>query len=337
MLENLGSRVCELVEEGVGPGDITILSSYADIVTELVLSGILSKRGIGLVNISGTERASDSRLCRALLSFAALCHPGYGIYPSRDDYRLLCEMLFGLDPVRACTLAAKIGNTLPHASLPGPEWPGLQGLFGQARQETYLTIRGWVQEYMKFPDADPGVFLQRALLELFLKIGPDRAELEKAKQLVGDAADFYKIVSRFGRNAGRDFTGNAGKKVRVGMDSRHTGRLHSKQDVVFTTPSAYLKSGIESRITIISGLSSDNWSPARVRELVNPNVLSGAWKAERVYTSADEEADRLLYLADTFRAVVQSCGERLITFESLLNANGYENNGILPEVFEIIL
>lgn len=335
MLEQLGERVCEMIDaEGCKPSDITILSTHADIVTELVLADVLGKRGHGLTNTASGTRASESRLCRALLALAGICHPRFGIYPSRDNVRLLSETLFALDPARASMLAAKACNSVPHTAFPESGWPGLADIFDEEGLKKYLFVTAWISGYEGAPEEEMGVFLQRALLELFLEGERDETELERAKKLIDRAADFCRTVSRFGRNAGRDFAVSAGSRMDVRAGGYPGSARDSGEAVALATPAVYLKSGLISRVTVICGLSSRYWSSARSRELVNPNVLSAAWEADRIYTTAGGEADRTLYLADVMRAVVRSCGEKLVIFESLLNANGYENSGILPEIFD---
>lgn len=337
MLELLGDRVCEMIEtEGYRPSEITILSTHADIVTELVLARLLEKRGHGLTNTASGTRASESRLCRALLAFVGICHPRFGIYPTRDNVRLLSETLFGLDPARASVLAAKACNSIPHTAFPEPEWSGLSDIFDGEGLKKYLFTIAWISEYERSTEADMEVFLQKALLELFLEGEEDGAELERAKKLIDQAADFCRTVSRFGRNAGKDFAGAAGSRMNVRPGAYPGPAFENGENVTLATPASYLKSGVVSRVTVICGLGSRYWSPARSRELVNPNVLSASWGADRIYTAAAGEADRALYLADVVKAVVRNCGERLVTFESLLNANGHENNGILPEIFDSI-
>ena len=338
MLELLGERVCGLIEaEGVRPSDITILSTYADIVTELVLASILRSRGYGLTNLAARDAASDSRLCRALLVFAALGHPQLKIYPSRDDVRLLLEKLLSLDPPRASLLAGKVCGGVPFMALPGSDWPGLAEILDEGRLKKYRYVLDWIEEYKNTNDTGLEVFLQKALLEIFLKVAESESEINKAKRLIDRAGDFCGIVSRFDRNAVRDFLSSSGYRTSLGAGARHTMESPGEMNVILATPTTYLQAGYMSRVTVICGLSSKNWSPARVRELVNPDVLSAAWKAGEIYTAADEEADRRLYLADIMRAVIRNCGERLITFESLLSANGYENGGVLPEIFDTML
>jgi hypothetical protein len=102
------------------------------------------------------------------------------------------------------------------------------------------------------------------------------------------------------------------------------------------TPVVYLASSLKSRITILSGLSSSNWSPRSLKEMTNYHVLTKTWNTSDIYTEEMEERNQKQYLAVIMRAIIKRCSERLITFESNLSANGYENEGILSECFDEI-
>ena len=43
------------------------------------------------------------------------------------------------------------------------------------------------------------------------------------------------------------------------------------------------------------------------------------------------------YVAVLMRSILKRCGEKVITFESMLSANGYENDGILSEYFDELI
>jgi hypothetical protein len=67
------------------------------------------------------------------------------------------------------------------------------------------------------------------------------------------------------------------------------------------------------------------------------HVLSKTWDDKMVYTEDMEERNQKEYLAMIMRSILKRCKERVITFESILSANGFENDGILSEYFDEIM
>ena len=103
-----------------------------------------------------------------------------------------------------------------------------------------------------------------------------------------------------------------------------------------STPVAFLASSLKSKVTIVTSLSSNNWTPRSIKEISNLHVLTKTWDENSVYTEELEEKNQKHYLATLMRAIIKRCGEKLITYESMLSANGYENDGLLAEYFDEI-
>lgn len=107
--------------------------------------------------------------------------------------------------------------------------------------------------------------------------------------------------------------------------------------VLLSTPVAYLASSLESKVTIITSLSSSHWTPRSVKEITNLHVLTKTWNPKDIYTEDIEEENQKRYVAVLMRSILKRCGEKVITFESMLSANGYENDGILSEYFDELI
>jgi len=338
MLENTAERICRLInEEGYRPGDITVLSTYAEPVTEYVLARRLEKEGIGIRNLARRNRVIENPFSQALITLAHLCHPDYGILPNIDDVRDLLLMVLKIDPIRSSLLAEEICSQKPFARFPDLEFPGLTERIGYYNVEKYEYIRNWIEEYRKGGYLPINEFFQRVFLEILLTRDTNDEDALQTKKLIDSSRSFVEIVSRFGRNAGRDFL----KMIRSGIKGAESiFELEEKisgDHVLLTTPVSFLASSLQSKVIILTGTSSENWYPRSIRELTNSHVLAKTWNPVNVYTEEIEEDNRKRYLATVIRAVVKKCGEKLITFESVLSANGFENEGILSEHIDRVL
>ena len=338
MLEQLAYKVCSLInDDGFRPSDIVVLSTYGDIVTELVIGNILGKNGIKFINTGARQNAADSPLCSGLLAFARLCHPNYRLFPDRGAVKQLIELLFGLDPVRSSKIARKTCSTFPF-----PQLPDLEGTIsnvariGNAKGK-YDYVSNWISNYKK--EEKPiniSKFLQLSLMEIFLDRATAEEEILKAKQLIDSADKFCNVTVKFGRNAGRDFIEMAESILKSDEGWVQPEEAINAGGVLLTTPEAYILSSGYNKVLIISGLSSRHWSRNRGRELSNPRVLSASWDRGMKYTQEMEEKDSRQYLASMMRAVMEKGSSRIMAFESLLSENGFENDGILPEILDTI-
>jgi len=145
------------------------------------------------------------------------------------------------------------------------------------------------------------------------------------------------VVSRFNRNASKDFLDVAKKGIKSAESIFELEEKLNGNFVLMSTPVAYLSSPLKSKVMILLSISSNSWTPRSIKEITNIHVLTKTWNENDIYTEEMEEKNQKHYLAVLIRSLLKRCEDKLITFESMLNANGYENNGILAEYFDEIL
>lgn len=338
MLERVGLKVVSLVaSEGLNPSDITILSTYADPVTEYVISDVLAKHGIKLKNLSRKNKFMDNEVCQALVTLAQVCHYSCGLYPSRDQLRVMFKLAVGFDPIRSSILAGEACKGRPWVFLPDIEAQGLKNRFECQDVHRYQYLKSWVDQYISSTiTATLDDFFYRAFLELILSDKTDQHDILQVGRLIDSARTFCEVVSRFGSvNVIKGYI----LTILGGMAS---GELvveneESEEAVLLAMPQTYLSKPLTSKVIILTSVSSKNWAPRNAKELTNAYVLAKTWNKDMVYSEELEEYNQKKYLAMMMRAVLKRCGERLITFESNLSAGGYENDGILSEYLDEIL
>jgi len=339
MLENVGERIVQLISrEGYKPSDIVVISSYADPVTEFVIGRILERYGYEVKNLARKSRIIDNPFSQALITLAQLCHPGYGSMPTKDDVKSLLRMVLKIDPVRSSILAGEIVSQRPFAEFPDIEFPGLVERVGYYNIEKYEYIRTWIKEYKMRPKPlKIDEFFQKVFLEILISKEVSQKDILEAKNLIDSAQTFVEVVSRFNRNASRDFLDVVRRGIKSAESIFELEEKLSGDFVLMSTPVSYLACSLKSKITIITSLSSNNWTPRSVKEITNLHVLTKTWNENDIYTEELEEKNQKHYLATLMRAIFKRCSDKIITFESMLSANGYENDGILAEYFDEIM
>ncbi|HOP92888.1 MAG TPA: hypothetical protein PLP24_05895 [Acetivibrio thermocellus] len=339
MLEKAGDRIIELIEdEGYNPSDIVVISNYADPVTEFVIGRILERHGYEIKNLARMNKIIDNPFSQALITLAQLCHPNYGSVPTRDDVRALIRMVLKIDPVRSSILAGEILAQKPFAQFPDIEFPGLVERVGYYNIEKYEYIRNWIKEYReREKPLQIHEFFQKVFLEILLSNEVSEKDVIEAKKLIDSAESFVNVVSRFNRNASKDFLDVAKKGIKSAESIFELEEKLNGNFVLMSTPVAYLSSPLKSKVMILLSISSNSWTPRSIKEITNIHVLTKTWNENDIYTEEMEEKNQKHYLAVLIRSLLKRCEDKLITFESMLNANGYENNGILAEYFDEIL
>ncbi|MCX7923464.1 MAG: hypothetical protein N3B21_15865 [Clostridia bacterium] len=339
MLEQVGERICSLIDdEGYKPTDIVVLSTYADPVTEFVIGRILEKNGHQLRNFTRKSRVIDNPFSQALLTLAQLCHPAYGIMPNRDDVKALIRMVLKIDPVRSSVLAGEVCRQRPFAEFPDVEFPGLVERIGYYNIEKYEYIRKWIRDYKSREKPLPiNEFLQKVFLEILISKDVSDNDILQAKNLIDSAQTFIEVVSRFNKHASKGFLDMIRGGIKAAESIFELEENLTGDFVLMSTPIAYLASSLKSKVAIFTSLSSKNWTPRSIKELTNAHVLTKTWDENAIYTEELEEQNQKNYLAVLMRAILKRCGEKLITFESTISSNGFENDGLLAEYFDEIL
>lgn len=339
MLENIGERIINLIEkEGYEPSDIVVISNYADPVTEFVIARALENRGYEIKNLTRKNRVIDNPFSQGLITLAQLCHPTYGFMPGRDDVKSLIRVVLKIDPIRSSMLAGEVLSQRPFAQFPDIEFPGLVERVGYYNVEKYEYIREWIKEYREREEPlKIHEFFQRVFLEILISDEMSQNDILEAKKLIDSAQSFVDVVSRFNRNASRDFLDVVRKGIKSAESIFELEEKLSGNFVLLSTPVAYLASSLESKVTIITSLSSSHWTPRSVKEITNLHVLTKTWNPKDIYTEDIEEENQKRYVAVLMRSILKRCGEKVITFESMLSANGYENDGILSEYFDELI
>jgi hypothetical protein len=335
MLEKVAYQVVDLIKQGYEKSDIVILSTHADPVTEYVIGRILNQYDIEIKNIARTDRLLDNSFTRGLTTIAKLCHPEYKIIPKRDEVKELISSLLKIDPIRSSILAKEICSLRPFAGFPNIDEIALANRIGYHNIEKYNYIKEWIEEYKNtenklFIDE----FFRKVFLELLISDDISENDIMQAKKLIDSSKSFVEIISKFKRDPSKDFMDMVIKGVKAAESIIELEEKVSQNTITLATPVPYLASAITSKIIIFIGISSDNWAPRNIRELTNIQVLTKTWNTDKVYTEELEENKQLRYLAKITRNIMKRCSEKIITFESLLSANGYENEGVFADFFE---
>lgn len=340
MLETVAGKVLSLIkDEGYRQSDIVILSTYADLVTEYVIGRNLEKEGYQLKNLSEKNRVIDNPITADLITLAKLCHPSFGINPNRDEVKAFLSSVIMLDPIRSSILAGQVCNRKPFVEFPGVEELGILNEISDNNIEKYKHIRNWVINYkQREKPLAINEFFQRVFLEILISEEVTESEIIHVKKMIDSAQTFVDVVSRFNNiNVNKGYIEMVQSGIKVIENIFELDENIRSEAIYLSTPIAYLSSPIKNKVTILTSISSNNWSPRSIKEMANAHVLTKTWEVDKIYTEEQEEQNQKHYLAVFMRAILKRCGEKLITFESNLSANGYENDGILSEYFEEIL
>lgn len=333
MLEEVVEKVKELVDLGYNQNEIAIVSTFADVVTEYVISSKLEKENIKVTNIARKSRFIDNKFVYALITLAYLCHPSEEIVPTKDDVRALISMILDVDPIRSSLLADVVCSQNPFAKFPEVDESVISRI-GYANVKRYNFIREWINNYRENEPLDIDEFFRRVFIEILLVYGAKEEDIIDIKRLIDSASNFINAVKRFNTI---DVNSGFLKMIKNGVKSNESifdmEERGENEAIILCTPMTYLSNSLSHKVILLLGLSSSHWTPRCAKELSNPYVLTSTWKVGDVYTEEVEEENERKSVAVMIRALMRKCEEKFITFESRYSSDGFENDGILAELF----
>ncbi|MFZ5826830.1 MAG: UvrD-helicase domain-containing protein [Bacillota bacterium] len=334
MVQAVVERVLALVDRGVPPGEIAVISPHVDKALEVTARRAFAARPrpVAVQNLSFSRRLVDEPYARATITLAGLVHPQWRI--PRESAGFIAnamQLLLKLDPVRASVL----GNAIWRADgeLPDLDQLGLRRRIGFERAEAYDYLRSWVAEARQREWETDG-FAQAVIIEVMAPlIGHLTMEqLHACQQLLLTATRFRKAMERFGEGAyGREYIKmlTEGTVAAEPLDAYDPAR----DAVTLATPFGFLSSRLTAQVQVWVDISSDAWYPNDAKELANPHVLSRHWEEGSRWTDSRATRLREANAARTARALVRRCTGRLILAECSLSPWGQEQEGRLAAAF----
>jgi hypothetical protein len=333
MVTQVVERIAALVDRGVPPGEIAVLTPHVDKALEVTARQVLGgrPRPIAVQNLSLSRRLVDEPYARAIITLAGLVHPHWKIpRDSAGSFSNAMHLLLKLDPVRASILGDAVWRA---DDLPDLDASGLRRRVGFERAEAYEFLRNWVHEARR-KEWGTDEFAQAVVAEVMAPLIGDLqpAQLHACQQLLVSAHRFRQAMERFGDGAyGTEYI----KMLTEGTVAAEPLEAYdpARDAVTLATPFAYLTARLTSQYQIWVDLSSDGWYPSDVKELANPHVLSRHWEEGNRWSDRLNNRYRQANAARTAQALVRRCRGRILLAECALTAWGQEQEGGLAEAF----
>lgn len=333
MIEAVVAKVIALVDRGVPPGEIAVISPHIDKALEVTARRAFAGRPqpIPMQNLSFSRRLVDEPYARAIITLAGLVHPQWQIpRQSAGWVSNAMQVLLRLDPIRASLLGSAVWVD---GVLPDLDAIGMRRRLGFERAEAYDYLRQWVEE-AKQREWQTDAFAQAVIVEVMAPLigSLSATQIHASQQLLASAGRFRKAMERFGEGAyGREYI----KMLTEGTVAAEPLEAYDpdRDAVTLATPFGYLSSRLTARYQIWVDLSGNGWYPNDVKELANPHVLARHWQDGDRWTDTRSNRMRQANAARTAKALVRRCTGRLILAECSLTPWGQEQEGGLAEAF----
>lgn len=324
-----------LLQDGLPPGEIAVLSPYISDALRFALLNRLQARGIPARSSRPSRSLREEPASQTLTTLAWLAHPHWGVQPSEFDVAFaLSQSLGGFDPLRA-TLLAKIayrqGNLLTFDDI----LPEKQERISYLQGEKFQQLRAWLLEYRARKPLPLDHFWRKLFGEILSQPG---FGFFQAPEAIRVSASLIESARKFRLLLGEDPAQNfdAGLEylqlLEEGVLAAFSAEAweQNSENAVFVAPATtflLLNRPVTVQFWLDPGASG--WAERPAQPVTHPYVLERGWPGGRMWTDKDEiESNRAALLRLT-AGLLRRCRSHLVLCIPELDERGYEQRGEL--------
>jgi len=334
MINKIGEKIQELIEKGMKPQDIVVISPFNDFILNYEMESKLKGIDVNVINTSKKSRLIDNPYVHCLIVIAVLCNNTTDINLTIDDYRKFFAMMLNLDLIRASILSkcAIVDGNIQQLQEKIIERIGFNN------SERYNYLKDWIERYrevIKEERMPLDEFFRRAFLEILIVLPGAKENISICKNLSETAEKFIGILVQFNTidNPEEKFL----KFIRSEAQDFYSLReleeiILNLNDVVLTNPYSFLTSNLKSKIQIWADINSNMWSPRSIKELTNTYVLRNTWDINSIYTDEIEEKNKQNNLISVIKCLMRKCRGEIHFYGSEYSINGYEQQSTFSDM-----
>lgn len=340
MVDRATGKVIELIEDGVNPGDIAVISPFLNDSLYYALSSRLDSSGVPYLAHKPSRTLRDASMTKVLLTLATLAHPQWELpRPTREAMtHMFDRVLKPVDLIRATLLSDSVYEETG-------EGVGLRS-FDRVSHENrdritfnagivYEELRAWLEAYLEGEELPIDHFISRMFGELLSQPG---FGLHKDEEAGVQVATVVESARKF-RQA---VTGvHALEAIPIGkayIDMVQEGVISAfyeldwsaSTDAVLLTPvHTYLLRNRTYAYQVWLDIGSTSWHKRIPQPLTNPYILSKDWDIGRAWTASVEKQFEVERLDRIVLGLFRRCSHSIYACFSELSVSGQEQSGDL--------
>jgi len=348
MLDWIANEIVSLVNDGVSPMEIVVLSPFLSDSLRFSIINRLEQNHIPVRTHRPSRSLREEPATFCLLTLVSIAHPEWGFVPSKFDIaHSLLQAIDGLDLIRARILADivyRLREGTPQLFPFDQIIPSTQERISFALGEKYDHLRLWLAEYRPTHPDDLDHFISMLFGEVLSQPGfgfhfnYDLGQV--TANLVESIRKFRRVTSESLAEAGTPLGKEYIEMVHEGVIAAQyiPSWQAQEEDAVFIAPAyTFLINNYPVDIQFWLDVGNRSWAERLYQPLTHPYVLSRNWKAGKSWTDTEEveTAEQTLFALVT--GLMNRCRRKVYLGLSEYNEQGYEQRGPLLQAFHRIL
>lgn len=356
MLDWVADEVSALIyEKGVAPGQIVILAPLLSDALRFALVTRLTDRGIESYTLRPSRPLHAEPAVRALITLAKLAHPAWTLEPLQqvkkfDVVQMLLSVIGELDLARATLLADVLFRTAKGRSellrFSNVTNADIRARISEVLGERYERLVAWLAAYQAAPPQPLDVFFSQLFGQVLSQKGfgfylTRKSAIDEARiiaNLIDSARTFRQTLSQLEPTleTGLEYV----KMVDAGIlaDQYEPKDWKKSFDAVLVAPAyTFLLSNQPADYQFWLNIDSPAWTRRLQQPLTQPYVLSQQWPIGQIWTEHDEQRTSREMLQRVITGLLKRCRHQVFIGHSKFDERGYEKEGELRAVFDLLL
>jgi len=350
LLDAIADETLGLLNEDIPPSEIVILAPYLSDSLRFSLTNRLDAREIPWRSHRPSRSLRDEPASHALLTLAALAHPGWNIRPPKFDVAYaLMHSIEGMDLVRAQLLTEIVyrQRDFSLATFDGIN-PDMQERITFTFGNRYSSLREWILSYRNGEQLPLDHFLRKLFGEVVSQPGfgfhSNLDFVRVAASLVESVRKFRQAMEPSGDLTGFGNLSGLGKEYLamlqdgvIAAQYLESWRTEDEEAVLVAPAYTFLMMNRPVTVQFWLDAGSSGWYERLAQPITHPYVLARGWEPGRLWTDADEVEQSREALARLTSGLLRRCRERVYLGMSELGESGFEQRGDLLKAFQKVL
>lgn len=348
MLEEVVSRIMQLLENGMPPSEIVVLSPYLSDALRFSITNRLEEKKIPWRTNRPSRSLRDETASQTLLTLSALAHPQWNVHPNKYDIAHALMFALHTDLVRAQLLTDIVYRQKDLRLSTFDEInPEMQERITYALGERYTNLRMWLLNYREEIPLPLDFYLRKLFGEVLSQ--PEYGFHDNLDS-VRIAASLIESIKKFRNAMEPSFAHMSGAEFDLGREYLtmladgviaaqylESWRSENKDAVLVAPAYTFLMMNRPAAIQFWIDPGSSGWAERLSQPLTHPYVLSREWDHGRLWTDTDEVIKETESLAKLVGGLLSRCREQIILAMSDLGESGFEGRGVLLRAFQKVL
>ena len=310
MIDEVTSKVIELVNNGISLKDIAIISPINNTILDYQIKNVLNRNKINIFNTKKNNKIIDYQYSNALVVATCIFY-GYEDYIKEDEYISFIEILFNVNRIQAYKIYRNKEEDNGYKNL-----------------EQYIISKR--SEKLKISE-----FLIKFYIDKMLNLKEGIKNVDVCKNIIYESEVFIENIKLLGINNNKEEERVFIEVLKTTINDYYRvsdiADLKESNSIILTTPYSYISYDINRPIQIWVDIGSNAWSMKIEKDISNLIVLRKSFKENQIYTNEMEEFYKKYYLYNLIYNLLINAKE-VYAYKSEYTVNGYIQESILYSI-----